>query len=258
MTAPRPMTRTLEVPLDSVAAAEVAAPYANRIELCEDLSTEGWTPQESLVRVVRRISDACPPRSRPRVVAMIRPRLPESTLALDATAFVATPRVLKASLADIARSADAGAQEVAIGLLDARGQVDSEACAQMRDAALARGLGVAFLRVFDLLPDRARGWRDLAALGIGRVLTAAVRGWDASVAPVPERVQVLKSDQACAQSAAGAGSEPPEIAAGGGVRAANAAAFLAATPHLHASCRLQGTISAQELAGIRARMAELS
>lgn len=251
--------RTLEVPLDSVESAEMAAPHADRIELCDDLATEGWTPCEALVRAARRLSDACPAGARPRIVAMIRPRLPESTLSLDAAAFTATPRVLAASLADIARAADAGAHEVAIGLLDVGARIDRTACAHMRDAALSCGLGVAFLRVFDLMPDRARGWRDVAALGIGRVLTAAVYGWDASIASVPERVQVLQRDLECAQSAArDAGVGPIAVAVGGGVRASNAPAFLAVTPHLHASCRVQGAISAVELAAIRARMAELS
>ena len=250
---------TLEVPVDSVASAEVAMPHADRIELCDDLATEGWTPGQPLVREVRRLSDARPPHARPRIVAMIRPRLPESTLSLDAVAFAATARIVEASLADIARAADAGAHEVAIGLLDAHGRIDCAACATLRDAAVSRGLDVAFLRVFDLLEDRAQGWRDLAALGMRRVLTAAVRGWDASVSPVSDRVRLLQDDVRCAQEAAGnAGTGPIAIAAGGGVRASNARAFLEATPHLHASCRVQGAISAAELAAIRARMSELS
>ena len=252
-------TLTLEVPVDSVEAVECAAPYADRIELCDDLATEGWTPSMALVRAARRTCDAQPAGRQPQVIAMIRPRLPDSTLALDAAAFVATPRVLDASLREIAACVDAGAHEVAIGLLDAHGRIDLAACSQLRDAAMARGATVAFLRVFDLLRDRTRGWSDIAALGIGRVLTAGVHGWDAAVAQVGERTRVIASDadaayHACAGISRSAGQAPRQIAiaAGGGVRAANADLFLGVTPHLHASCRVGGRINVAELAALRA------
>lgn len=255
--------RTLEVPVDSVEAVECAAPYADRIELCDDLATEGWTPRESLIRAARAVSDAQPAGRRPRIIAMIRPRLPESTLALDAAAFVATERIVDASLRETAACIDAGAHEIAIGLLDAGGRIDSAACATLRDAALARGATVAFLRVFDLLRDRERGWHDIAALGIGRVLTAGVHGWDAGVASVEERTRVIASDaEAAARACAGARPRPgfvnalqaTAIAAGGGVRADNAGQFLRVTPHLHASCRIAGRISVAELSALRARI----
>lgn len=258
---------TLEVPVDSIGAVECAAPYADRMELCDDLATEGWTPRESLIRAARAVSDAQPEGVRPRIIAMVRPRLPESTLALDAAAFVATARVVAASEQEIAACIDAGAHEIAIGLLDAHGHIDVAACARLRDAALARGAAVAFLRVFDLLRDRARGWSDIAALGIGRVLTAGVHGWDAGIASVGERTRVIAADVEAAAHA-GAHADAPErmaarphsphatggiaIAAGGGVRAANANEFLRVTRHLHASCRVEGRISMAELAALRA------
>lgn len=264
---------TLEVPVDSIEAVELAAPCADRIELCDDLATEGWTPTAALVRAARAVSDVQRPGHRPRIVAMIRPRLPESTLALDAAAFVATGRVVAASLREIAACIDAGAHEIAIGLLDAHGRIDVAACAQLRDAALSRGATVAFLRVFDLLADRSRGWDDIARLGVGRVLTAGVLGWDARVAPVEARTEVISADAACAARAcASIGRQQPSravsgpghglaahvaphtvaIAAGGGVRASNADQFVRVTPHLHASCRVGGRISADELAALRA------
>jgi copper homeostasis protein CutC len=259
MSADPSASRTLEVPVDSVEAVECAAEFADRIELCDDLATEGWTPQPSLVRAARDISDAQPAGQRPRIIAMIRPRLPESTLALDAAAFAATSRVVAESEREIMACIGAGAQEIAIGLLDANGHIDISACARLRDAALSRGAAVAFLRVFDLLSDRMRGWRDIAALGIGRVLTAGVHGWDASVSSLGQRIKVMASDKEAAARAAppapaASRAAPPEIAAGGGVRAANAAEFLRVTPHLHASCRVGGRISTDELAALRARI----
>lgn len=277
MSDPRLGVRTLEVPVDSVEAVECAAPYADRIELCDDLATEGWTPQGPLVRAARAVSDAQPEGRRPLIIAMVRPRLPESTLALDASAFVASDRVVEASLREIASCTDAGAHEIAIGLLDAHGNIDVPACARLRDAALARGASVAFLRVFDLLRDRARGWRDIAALGICRVLTAGVNGWDASVSSLEKRLAVMASDMeaaACAAptanaaaptanaaaptEAAGGGAGPTAIAAGGGVRASNADQFLRITPHLHASCRVRGRMSMPELAALRQSIDQFS
>ncbi len=263
MSDPRPGVRTLEVPVDSAEAVECAAPHADRIELCDDLSTEGWTPRAPLVRAARAVSDAQPEGRRPLIIAMVRPRLPESTLALDAAAFVATDRVVAESLREISACVDAGAHEIAIGLLDAHGNIDVPACARLRDAALARGASVAFLRVFDLLEDRTRGWRDIAALGIGRVLTAGVHGWDAGVATVDERTRVIESDAEVAERACACASPRPgpvdalqaiAIAAGGGVRADNAGQFLRVTPHLHASCRVGGRISVAQLSALRARI----
>lgn len=265
MSGVRSGARTLEVPVDSVEAVECAAPYADRIELCDDLATEGWTPSEPLIRAARAVSDGQPDGRRPRIIAMIRPRLPQSTLALDAAAFIANDRVVDASLREIAMCVDAGAHEIAIGLLDARGHIDTAACARLRDAALSRGAAVAFLRVFDLLRDRARGWRDIASLGICRVLTAGVHGWDASIASVEDRAAAIAADLHAAHDAfAGTDRTPGHaggriaIAAGGGVRASNAERFLRVTPHLHASCRVGGRISASELAELQRRIGDLS
>jgi copper homeostasis protein len=242
MNLPRPH-RTLEVPIDSVAAARVAAPFADRLELCSDLASEGWTPDVALVREVRAIVDP----ARTSIVAMIRPRLPGMSTALDVAAFTATPAVVEASRREIDASARAGADSVAIGLLRADATIDLEACAALRDHARGFGLVVAFLRTFDLLADRARGMRDLAALGVTRVVTAGVRGWDASVATLDERLATLGAD---VRDAARAGSAI-EIVPGGGVRASNAVAFLRVSPHLHASCRRDGEISTDELSALR-------
>lgn len=265
MSAVTPDAPTLEVPVDSIEAVECAVPFADRIELCDDLATEGWTPTAALIRGARALSDAQPVGRRPRIVAMIRPRLPESTLALDAAAFVATERIVAASEREVAACIDAGAHEIAIGLLTAHGHIDLSACARLRDASHARGASVAFLRVFDLLEDRARGWSDIAALGIGRVLTAGVHGWDAAVAPIAQRTHVIDADvaaaaHACATRATSSsrGSDRIAIAAGGGVRAANAESFLRVTPHLHASCRVAGRICATELSRLRQSISSLS
>jgi len=245
---PLPVIPTLEVPVDSIEAARIAAPFADRLELCHDLASEGWTPRIELVREARAAVEgtAC------TIVAMIRPRLPDARRELDIAAFTATPRVVETSLREIEACAEAGAHSVAVGLLTPDGHVDLEATGRMK--ALADGLGLvsAFLRTFDLVVDRRRAMRDLTSLGFVRVVTAGVLGWDASVATLHERLEVLAADLSLSESlAARIGRVPVEIVPGGGVRAANAKAFLGVSPHLHASCRRGGTISREELAALR-------
>lgn len=247
------MPRTLEVPLDSLDAALLAAPFADRLELCDDLSSEGWTPAPALITAVRERVDP----ARTTIVSMIRPRSANNSTALDVAAFTTTPRILEDALREIDASARAGAHSVAIGLLTADGHVDMEACARMRDVAREHGLIVAFLRSFDLLADRKRGMDDITALGMTRVVTAGVLGWDASVLTLAERLAVLADDVRNAESAATRyGTPAVEVVPGGGVRASNAHDFLTVSPHLHASCRRDGAIAAAELSALRSVLSE--
>ncbi|MBI1302208.1 MAG: hypothetical protein GC172_00185 [Phycisphaera sp.] len=237
--------RTLEVPVDSIEAVRLAAPLATRLELCHDLASEGWTPKEDLIRAARAVVEGTPCT----LVAMIRPEFAGCRRALDVAAFATTPRLLDLAKREIEMSARAGAHSVGFSLLTPDGFVDLEANGEL--IALARGFGLvpAFLRTFDLLVDRDRGMRDLAALGFVRFITAGVLGWDASVATLDTRTAVVGRDVAnAAHEATRLGRAPVEVIPGGGVRAANARAWLAVSPHLHASCRREGVFSAEELA----------
>jgi copper homeostasis protein len=271
------MTRpTLEVPVDSLDSAVLAAPFATRLELCDDLPSEGWTPKTSLIERVRATVDT-------HLVAMIRPRFADSPLTLTLESFMANKRVMDASTQEIKSAAAAGANSVAIGLLQADGHVDMDACGELAELARSLKLEVAFLRTFDLVADRARGMRDLSALGMKRVVTAGVLGWDAAISTLEQRIAVLLSD---AMNAAGAASakalasgklnasatiksahanapEQPhiplarhavEIVPGGGVRASNAARFMSVSPHLHASCRRDGVFNLDEMRRLHAVM----
>lgn len=244
---------TLEVPVDSLEAARIAAPFADRLELCDDLSSEGWSPTVELVRAVRNAVDI----ERTALVAMIRPRVVGAPTSLDVAGFTATPAIVDASLREIDRFAEAGATSVAIGVLTPEGHVDVDACRRMRDVALGHGMVVAFLRTFDLLVDRAHGMRAITELGLTRVVTAGVLGWNAAVRSIEERVTVLADDaRVASEAAAPLGQRPVEVVPGGGVRAANAPLFLRASPHLHASCRpargKAGVIDRDELTALRA------
>ena len=244
--APNPQ-RTLEVPIDSLEAARLAAPFATRLELCHDLASEGWTPKEGLIRAACEAIEGTPCT----LVAMIRPEFPGCRRELDVAAFATTPRLLDLAKREIEMSARAGAHSVGFSLLTPDGFVDMDANAALIDLARGFGLVVAFLRTFDLLVDRERGMRDLAALGFTRFITAGVLGWDASVATLAQRIEVVRRDvETAAREAARLGRAPIEVIPGGGVRAANAAAWLAVSPHLHASCRSGGVFSREELASL--------
>lgn len=238
---------TLEVPVDSIEAARLAAPHANRLELCHDLASEGWTPKMEFVRACREVVEGtgC------TLVAMIRPEFPGCRRELDVEAFATTQKLLDLCLREIEGAAAAGAHSVAVSLLTADGFVDIEANSKLIAQARGLGLGVAFLRTFDLLEDRERGTRDLSELGFVRVVTAGVLGWDASVASLEERIATVRQDvQNAEREAARLGRKPVEVVPGGGVRASNAGRWLEVSPHLHASCRRDGVFSEQEWVGL--------
>lgn len=239
---------TLEVPLDSLAAARIAAPFATRLELCDDLPSEGWSPSESLIREVRANSQV-------HIVAMIRPRFSDSPHALTVHSFLATDRVMDASKREIECSAKAGANSVAIGMLTADGFIDLDACDALATCARGAGLEVAFLRTFDLLTDRERGMRDITDLGMKRVVTAGVLGWDAARDSIAHRVKVLAHDVRNAQTFAPRAAAAVEVVSCGGVRAENAHEFLRVSPHLHASCRHLGAFSESAVESLAAQMA---
>ena len=256
------MTRpTLEVPVDSLESAVLAAPFCTRLELCDDLPSEGWTANMRMVERIRSVVDT-------HLVAMIRPRFADSPLTLTVESFMATKSVMDASTQEIRAAAATGANSVAIGLLQADGHVDVNACGELAELARSLKLEVAFLRTFDLLRDRARGMRDITALGMKRVVTAGVLGWDAAAATIEQRLAVLRNDCVNALAAANVNSAtriksgadiknvgacaPVEIVPGGGVRASNAAQFMSVSPHLHASCRRGGVIHLQELQQLQA------
>ena len=243
-----PMRRTLEIPVDAIDTALQATDHADRLELCDDLASEGWSPTTELIRQVRR-------GTRCEVVAMIRPRVPGMPNTLESAAFLGTPAFREACLRDIEAAADAGAHSVAIGMLDDAGDIDLEGCIQLAEAATRRGMRTSFHRAFDLLQDRGRGWRDVLALGLARVLTAGVRGWNAAATALPNRTDLLRREHAeLSALSRELGGAPPDIVACGGVRTANADAWLSATPHLHASCRVAGSFDQAEARSLRFRL----
>jgi len=246
------MEAVMEVPIESLEGALRSLPFADRLEVCDDLSTEGWTPLPELVRGVRAAMDQ-DGRTGARVVAMIRPRLKGAVVAPVLEAFVATPVVIEACLREIESMAKAGAHDVAIGLLRKDASVDVEAMQRLAGAARAAGMGVAFLRTLDLVRNRDQAMRDLVDLGMERVVTAGVLGWDASVATIDVRVERLMRDaQIANEYAASRGLNAVTIVPGGGVRSSNALEFMRVSSDLHSSCRVGGVLDAAEGRALRA------
>jgi copper homeostasis protein len=246
------MRPALEVPIENLAGAIASLPFADRLEVCDDLSTEGWTPSLSLVQAVRGALDAAG-RAGARLVAMIRPRVPGAVVAPVLEAFLASPAVVDACHREIEAMAQAGAHDVAIGLLRPDASIDLEAMERLAGAARAAGLGVAFLRTVDLVRDRDRAMRDLVDLGMERVVTAGVFGWDASVATIGSRVDRMQRDALVAEAhAAARGLRSVTIVPGGGVRSSNAREFMRVSSDLHSSCRVGGVLDADEGRALRA------
>jgi copper homeostasis protein len=246
------MRPALEVPIENIEGAIASLPFADRLEVCDDLSTEGWTPAPDLVREVRGAMNAAG-RPGARVVAMIRPRVPGAVVAPVLEAFLASPAVVDACHREIEAMAQAGAHDVAIGLLRPDASIDLEAMERLAGAARAAGLGVAFLRTVDLVRDRDRAMRDLVDLGMERVVTAGVFGWDASVATIGSRVDRMQRDALVAEAhAAARGLRSVTIVPGGGVRSSNASEFMRVSVDLHSSCRVRGVLDADEGRALRA------
>jgi copper homeostasis protein len=197
----------LEVCVETAAAAVAAvAGGAMRIELCSSLAVGGLTPAEHEIAATLR-------SVRVPVHLMLRPR---------AGGFVRDRGELHAMLGELARIRRSGAAGVVLGLLTPERRIDVAATAAL--AAAARPLAVTFHRAFDQLAEPARGLDALLALGIDRVLTAG------GAADAPAGATVLRA------LVARAGGRIT-VMAGGGVRAANWRALVAATgvPELHAS-----------------------
>lgn len=227
-----PMTTRpiFEIPVDDPRTAAQASLHADRLEVCRDLEAEGLTPSpEFLAEIV----EASRSHGRRPDIAVVFQELPppEDRRQVTPGDFAARPGDLE-RLADLAPAfAKAGAGSIVLGFADADGLPDRTAVEAAVDIARAAGLEIAFHRAFDLAPDPALAAARLVELGVVRTLSAGAPGYDAGVASIEDRVAHL------ARAAAAVDESTFAIVPCGGVRAANAAMFARATPHVHASCR---------------------
>ena len=146
---------TLEVCADSVESVLAAEKGgADRIELCGNVVIGGTTPSESLFREIRRHSDI-------KIHALIRPRFGD---------FLYTQYEHRQMLQDIRHFAQAGADGVVIGSLNADGTLNTEQMQEMMEAA--GSCAVTMHRAFDVCADPFEALKKSAELGVDTILTS--------------------------------------------------------------------------------------
>jgi copper homeostasis protein len=165
--------------LDSALAAERAG--ADRIELCDNLSEGGTTPDGGLVAaIVKHI--------RLPVFALIRPRLGD---------FVYSESEFDVMVRDIELTRTMGIAGIVTGALDASGRVDVKRTRSLVKAA--GGLPVTFHRAIDSAADLPVALDDVIEAGVSRVLTSGgaptaregVEAIAAMVLQARERVSII-------------------------------------------------------------------
>lgn len=181
------------------------------MELCSGLELGGLTPGPGTLAEVRE-------RVGIPLVVLVRPRRGD---------FLYSPADLAAARRDVEAARAAGADGVALGLLDAEGELDRERTARLVE--LARPMTVTFHRAFDLARDREGTLEQLVELGVERVLTS---GGAADVQAGEEELARLVSQAAGRIT----------VMAGGGVRPGTVARLVEASGVLevHLSARAMG------------------
>ncbi len=202
------MSVLVEACVDSVESSRGAARGgAGRLELCEHLEVGGTTPDEDLVRAVKRAVGV-------PVFVMVRPRGGD---------FHFTRAEHLAMMVSIPGLHDAGADGYVIGSLEPDARVDEAATRELVDAA--DGAPVTFHKAFDVVPDQRAALEALIRCGVRRVLTS---GGSATAAEGADALRALV-EQARARIT---------IMAGGKVRAPNVREIVerAGVREVHARC----------------------
>lgn len=183
------MARVLEVCVDSVESAEIAARGgATRLELCANLVIGGTSPDEDLYRMVRERVDT-------PVRVLLRPRFGD---------FLYSDAEYELLRRQVRRFAALGADGVVIGLLRPDGTLDEARMAEL--ISLAGGCGVTLHRAFDVCRDPFEALEAARRLGVDTILTSGQQASCTEGAPL------------LAQLVAAAGGRP-QILVGAGVSA---------------------------------------
>lgn len=132
---------------------EAAAAGADRVELNAALFLGGLTPSIGEVLTAKKAAI--------EIVAMVRPR---------EGGFCYSQHEFETMLADARALLDAGADEIAFGILKEDGSVDEERCARMVETI--GGARTVFHRAIDVTPNWRAAFDILCRLGVRRVLTS--------------------------------------------------------------------------------------
>ncbi|WFC41566.1 copper homeostasis protein CutC [Pseudoxanthomonas sp. SE1] len=201
--------RRLEIAADSLGSALAAQEAgADRVELCEGLSSGGTTPSYGTLALARE-------HVRIPLFVLVRPRAGD---------FLYDARETEVMLRDIEMCVRLGCDGVVIGALQADGGIDLPLCERL--VAAAGPLQVTFHRAFDAARDQAQALEQVIALGCQRVLTS---GGQATAVDGADRIAALVTQ------AAGRVTVMP----GAGIDAGNVAALATLTGacEFHASAK---------------------
>lgn len=201
---------------------------ADRLELCDALSTQGLSASPRVLADLRVVSTI-------PVAAMIRPRMCEFVSSPSDN--VLAPRQAEQLLA-------AGADGIVFGFLTPERKIDVDLCERL--VTVAGAAQTVFHRAFDLVADRAEAMEQLIDLGVSRILTAGMSPPTATHSlglpsqpytpdSLDARLLTMRRD---IDRAAGR----IEILPCGGVRSVNAQRFVNETgaTQLHSACRPPG------------------
>lgn len=214
---------TLEVccaDLDSVRAAKEGG--ADRVELCAELEVDGLTPQDEL------ISNALDTGI--RVHVLIRPRPGD---------FVYSEVETQEMLESIRKAKMLGAHGVVIGALTRDGDIDSDVCRRLVNAA--EGMSVTFHRAFDQCRCPLQALKVISELGCDRLLTS---GQSKSA---PEGVELLKELVRAAKELSADRSKPLLIMPGAGVSADNVRKLMYDTGATEVHGSLRSTVGGRKV-----------
>lgn len=208
---------TVEIAVQDPAGTRIAfAGGADRIELCQALSTGGMTPSFGTLVACAEVAGGAE-----RIAVLVRPR---------GGGFVYNQEEIDVTSRDIREAVRLGAGGIVIGALTVDRLVDIEALKQWRDAAGDAEL--VFHRALDVMDQPVDAVETLVELGVQRVLTSggAARSIDG-----------IDTLAALVQRADGR----LQIQAGGGVRVEDIAALRAiGVDAVHLSARATSTDTA--------------
>ena len=142
-------------PEDAITAQKAGA---DRIELCEDYSVGGITPNENAITYVRKNLQI-------DLFVMIRPR---------AGNFIYTDQEFEEMKEQIPLCKKLKCDGVVFGILDEKNKVNKRRCSELVE--LAKPMQCTFHRAFDETENLEQSLEDIIACGFTRVLTSGGKG----------------------------------------------------------------------------------